>query len=92
MVGYVINDPSEERAKIFYKRIKLDEQNVNIKKTTTRKLLEKKKQNSYKNKRCGLFNFVNSIMEIPLLKYNGETDQYLFNDNNTVYSLQIYQL
>jgi hypothetical protein len=31
-------------------------------------------------------------MEVPLLKYNGETDQYLFKDINTVYSLQVYQL
>ena len=35
---------------------------------------------------------LDSIFEIPLLKYNGETDQYLFKDVNTVYSLQLYQV
>ena len=41
-------------------------------------------------KRAEPYNLLDSIFEIPLLKYNGETGQYLFKDLNTVYSLQVY--
>jgi hypothetical protein len=49
------------------------------------------KKMKMKPKRAELYNVLDSIFEIPLLKYNGETGQYLFKDLNTVYSLQVYQ-
>ena len=51
-----------------------------------------KKKTKVNPRRPEKFNLMDSIFELPLLKYNGETDQYLFKNMNTVYSLQLYQV
>jgi hypothetical protein len=90
MVGYIINDEYEERGKIYYKKIRIDDLYGLEKPSSKRSMV--KKRTKPNPKRPEKYNVLDSIFEIPLLKYNGETDQYLFKKMNTVYSLQVYQV
>lgn len=87
MVGYVINDENEERGRIYYKKIKIDEGQWQQGKEQ-----KGKRKGGGVNRRVEKWGVLEAIFEIPLLKYNGETDQYLFKDLNTVYSVQVYQV
>ena len=89
MVGYVINDEAEERGRVYYRKVKIDDL-YGFGRSSSKRIVEKKTHKS-NPKRTEKYHVLDSIFELPLLKYNGETDQYLFKDTNTVYSLQVYQ-
>ena len=90
MVGYIINDFEEEKAMVYYKKIKIDDSSITIKKNCSKRIVHPKKENIVYKPLQKWSNF-ESILNISNLKYNGETDQYLFKDMNTIYSIQLYQ-
>ncbi len=83
----MINDEAEERGKIYYRKVKIDDVH-GVGKSSSKRMVKKHKPS---HARTEYYNVLDSIFELPLLKHNAETDQYLFKDTNTVYSLQLYQ-
>ena len=69
MVGYIINDEDEARGKIYYKKIKIDD-TYGMGKTSSKRSMVKKRTR-LNPKRPDQYNVLDSIFELPLLKYNG---------------------
>lgn len=71
----MINDEEQEKGRVYYAKMRMSEvktegEKEKVSMFSTRKLMAKKRSTKL-GRKCMRFNFVDMIMQIPLLKYNG---------------------